>query len=434
MKLIETKTVTTAGPSLVFSDVPQTFTDLALLMSTRGTGGVTTQLSVTLSFNGTGGTGSSNRYLIGNGSSLLTGTLGNEIVWSNPASSTAANTFSNSSVYIANYTSATVKSISADAAFENDTTTAGLGLTAMLWNNTAAITSIELASSGGINFAVGTTFSLYGIGGAGDGYAPKATGGSISFANGYWVHTFTASGTFTPTASLSNVEYVVIGGGGGGGGAEGGAGGAGGYRSSVVGESSGGGGSAESRLSLASGTNYTVTIGAGGISRTQVNSDTGISSTFASITSAGGGGGAYNAVGLTGGSGGGSSYQSTGGSGTANQGFAGGGGFIGGNWYGGGGGGASAAGQAGQSSKGGNGGNGVASSITGSSVTRAGGGGAGTNGVGGSGGGGNGSTGPSTGQSGTANTGGGGGGGFYNGAFFAGGAGGSGVVIVRYAA
>jgi hypothetical protein len=163
MKLIESKTLASTAASVEFTSVPQTFTDLILLMSTRGTGGVSTQLSVTLSFNGTGGTGSSNRYLIGNGTTVTSGALGNEIVWSNPASSTTADTFSNSSVYIANYTAATAKSISADAVLENNSTTAGLGLTAMLWNNTAAITSIQLASSGSISFATGTTFSLYGV-------------------------------------------------------------------------------------------------------------------------------------------------------------------------------------------------------------------------------------------------------------------------------
>jgi hypothetical protein len=169
MKLIETKTLSSAAATVEFTSVPQTFTDLVLLMSTRGTGGVSTQLSVTLSFNGTGATGSSNRYLIGNGSSVLGGTLSHEIVWSNPASSTTANTFSNSSVYIFNYASARAKSVSADAVLENNETTAGLGLTAMLWNNTAAITSIQLASSGGIIFAIGTTFSLYGITAGSDG-------------------------------------------------------------------------------------------------------------------------------------------------------------------------------------------------------------------------------------------------------------------------
>jgi hypothetical protein len=90
---------------------------------------------------------------------------------------------------------------------------------------------------------------------------------------------------------------------------------------------------------------------------------------------------------------------------------------------------------------GGNGGNGVASTITGSSVTRAGGGGGtpwefsppgnpGTQGLGGSGGGGNGgASNTGSGTAGIVNTGSGGGGGANAGT---GGAGGSGVVIISY--
>ena len=58
-----------------------------------------------------------------------------------------------------------------------------------------------------------------------------ATGGTITTAGGYRIHTFTAVGTSTFTADESGpVEYLVIAGGGGGGtqGGEGGGGGAGG--------------------------------------------------------------------------------------------------------------------------------------------------------------------------------------------------------------
>ena len=46
----------------------------------------------------------------------------------------------------------------------------------------------------------------------------KATGGTVSYAGGKTIHTFTNSGTFTVTSpSLTSVETLVIGGGGGGG-------------------------------------------------------------------------------------------------------------------------------------------------------------------------------------------------------------------------
>ena len=295
-----------------------------------------------------------------------------------------------------------------------------------------------------------------------------ASGGTETTSGSYKIHTFTSSGTLTvPTGvNLSNVEYVVVAGGAGGGG-YGGGGGAGGYRSSVVGESSGGGGSAESRISLASGTSYTVTVGAGGAGVTAgsyLDGTNGVNSSIIggviSITSTGGGGGSGYEVtaaanGLSGGCGGGAgvnenSSVGSGGSGTSNQGYAGGNAVAGRGNTGAyptaaGGGGAGAVGGNG-GGKGatfaGNGGIGVESSIDGTATYRAGGGGgflpgAYTGGSGGNGGGGDAgnhsanSGGETQAESGTANTGGGGGGGQSSSLDT--GAGGSGIVIIRYA-
>ena len=61
-----------------------------------------------------------------------------------------------------------------------------------------------------------------------------------------------------------NVDYLVIAGGGSGA-TQGGGGGAGGYRASYNSEASGGGGSSETAATIIpNGTQYTVTVGAGG--------------------------------------------------------------------------------------------------------------------------------------------------------------------------
>jgi hypothetical protein len=246
-------------------------------------------------------------------------------------------------------------------------------------------------------------------------------------------------------ANIVPVDYLVVAAGAGGGnddyidGRASGGGGAGGLRSTVT--ATGGGGTLETALTLAGGTNYTVTVGAGsrgmddsGESRTT----NGGNSVFSTITSSGGGAGgghtaATNTTGAAGGSGGGGGNSTAASNGTANQGYASGTGNAGG----GGGGGAGAVGGNGGASTAGNGGNGVAVSITGSSVTYAGGGGSGgssnyisVGGTGGSGGGGNGAV-NAVGSAGTVNTGGGGGGG-RNLSGIGGGTGGSGVVILRY--
>ena len=249
------------------------------------------------------------------------------------------------------------------------------------------------------------------------------------------------SGLFNIVAPPYTASFVVVAGGGGGNGGFGaGGGGAGGYRSSYASEASGGGGSAETALSLTPGSVYTVTVGAGG--NTGKGSDSSVSgSGITTVTSVGGGKGGASDGTENGGSGGGDAGgtgDGSGGTGTANQGFAGGNGQQGGGYQsGGGGGGASQVGgnTTGAGGNPGNGGNGVASTITGSSVTRAGGGGGGqqnfspgaSSSSGGTGGGGGGTK-TGSGNAGTANTGGGGGGAEHGGA-----AGGSGVVILRVA-
>ena len=284
-----------------------------------------------------------------------------------------------------------------------------------------------------------------------------ATGGTITCCGDYKIHTFTGPGTLcvsnagNPLGSTL-VDYLVVAGGAGGGGRAAGGGGAGGFRESP-GTASGSytvsplGASPAVALPV-SVQGYTVTVGGGGTAGPGCGcvSGNGNPSTFSTIVSTGGGGTAYNGA-NSGGSGGGAGRASPTSGGAGNtppvnpaQGKNGGDGQT--SYKSGGGGGAGAIGTPAASQPGGGpGGNGVATSITGSSVTRAGGGGGarpnnppepsatGTGGSGGGGGGGG--AGPGIGTAGTTNTGGGGGGG-YGTSPGAGGVGGSGIVVIRY--
>lgn len=193
-----------------------------------------------------------------------------------------------------------------------------------------------------------------------------ATGGTITFAGDYTIHTFTSSGTFTISDSISAEYLVVAGGGGGGGGWQGGGGGAGGVLTGTK--------------SLTAGT-YPVTVGAGGAGHTGTTpAAAGGNSIFDTLTAIGGGRGggenpAYAAS--IGGSGGGGVHAGglTGAAGTAGQGYAGGNGFTGNPYEGGGGGGAGGAGSSANSTYAGFGGRGIASSISGSTQYYAAGGG-----------------------------------------------------------
>jgi hypothetical protein len=430
MQLIAKQTVGSGGASSVtFSNIPQTYTDLKIVVSARDTYAANWN-NFNIAVNGQ----SAQRFreLYGTGSGTGSGTNTNAAVagYSNAGSSTA-NTFSNVEIYIPNYTSTDVKSLSVDSVTENNATAGLANLDATSITNGAAINSITLTIQNSASFSQYSTFYLYGISNSTTTQAttvPYASGGDIISTNGtYWFHTFLYSGTFTPLKNLT-CDYLVVAGGGGGG-SNGGGAGAGGYKTSI-------GGTA---LSLISSTAYSATVGAGGNGaavNSYANGSNGVNSIFSTITSTGGGAGAGPGGGANnGGSGGGGGW----GGGTSTKGLAsptgqGNDGGAGIGTAGGGGGGANAVGVDGVSYTSGNGGNGLANSISGSSVTYAGGGGGGggnygvTPGNGGTGGGGNGGL---TGSNATANLGGGGGGGGGNGG--AGGNGGSGIIIVRYA-
>jgi len=268
----------------------------------------------------------------------------------------------------------------------------------------------------------------------------SATGGTITYSGGYTIHTFTSSGTFTPTGS-GNVEVLVVAGGGGGGKGE--------YNPGGDGAGGGGAGGLSYNSSYAvTAQAYAVTVGGGGAGSTAISAKgaNGSNSVFSSLTAVGGGGGGsdnHDAAGINkgaeGGSGGGAASKhdeaTSGGAGTTNQGNNGGSSPLG--IRGGGGGGGAGAVGATAPGAGGAGGVGLTYLISGASVYYAGGGGGGptgtgAGGAGGLGGGGAGGTGGGAGASATPNTGGGGGGGAGQDNSGNGGAGGSGIVIVRY--
>jgi hypothetical protein len=162
MKLIESKTLGTAQASIEFTSIPQDFTDLYVVFSARVTDVVTGPAGQIL-FNGS--TSSfSERSLEGTGSAASSFSTTQGFIGALNAANTTADTFTNISIYIPNYTGSTNKSFSVDGVTENNATGAFQTLVAGLWSNTAAITSITLRRGGGItNLLAGTTASLYGI-------------------------------------------------------------------------------------------------------------------------------------------------------------------------------------------------------------------------------------------------------------------------------
>jgi hypothetical protein len=167
MKLIETITLTSATGAILFSSIPQDATDLVFLGSLR-TNGANIGADVNIGINGSTANFSS-RVLLGNGSGASSAAIsGRNLVQLTNASGATTNTFSNFSLYFPNYTGSTNKSFSGDSVNEHNGTEAYQVITAGLWSNTAAITSLSFTTVSG-DFIIGTTVSLYKITKGSDG-------------------------------------------------------------------------------------------------------------------------------------------------------------------------------------------------------------------------------------------------------------------------
>jgi hypothetical protein len=159
--LIQTVTVGAGGAaSIEFTDIPQDGVDLVLLVSARNSDSGTSD-NLNLTFNSSSanlsritlyGTGSASASQSGSDGAIIGG------ITSNGAT---ANTFGNTELRISNYAGATNKSWSSDAVSENNGALVRTSITAGLWSQTTAISSISVA--GGYDFLEHTTASLFKI-------------------------------------------------------------------------------------------------------------------------------------------------------------------------------------------------------------------------------------------------------------------------------
>lgn len=162
MKLIQSVTVGSGGAANIeFTSIPQSYTDLKLVFSLRGSNAVTfAGLNMAIN-NSTADM--TTRYVYGSGSSASSGTLGGSgFMHDVNGSSSTSNTFCNVEYYFPNYTSAAVKTFSQDVVNENNATAAYMMSQAGLWNQTAAITTLKLTPSTG-TWLQYSSASLYGI-------------------------------------------------------------------------------------------------------------------------------------------------------------------------------------------------------------------------------------------------------------------------------
>jgi hypothetical protein len=172
--LIAHTELTGTQSAIEFNSIPQTFTDLLLVVSARSNRSTNNfYTNGKLGINNST-TGYSMRNLTGqfDGSSnaVTSGTGLNDNVWAFtfPGNNTTASTFGNAQFYFPNYTGSTAKSVSLDHVSEHnaqDFLSWQVGILAGLTTQTAAITSIQIGirSLDTASLVSGSSATLYGI-------------------------------------------------------------------------------------------------------------------------------------------------------------------------------------------------------------------------------------------------------------------------------
>ena len=153
-KLISSVTVSTATNTISFTSIPQTYTDLVIKASLRGSTATTT---FAVQVNGT--TITSVIRLFGGGNFTAADSFNEHYI--NPSDFTS-NTFGNTDLYFPNYATSINKTYGVDSVGENDEVQAYMNFASNLTNITDPITSINLLRTSG-NFVQYSTAYLYGI-------------------------------------------------------------------------------------------------------------------------------------------------------------------------------------------------------------------------------------------------------------------------------
>jgi hypothetical protein len=153
---IATQTLGSAAASVTFSSISGAYTDLVLVLN--GKYASTSDSSPSLQFNGDTSTNYSETGLNGDGSTA------SSFRESNISSMTAGSMSADQSTSIFNIMNYSNTTTYKTVISRGNNTTYRVRAYVGLWRSTSAINSITvLANASGINFATGSTFSLYGI-------------------------------------------------------------------------------------------------------------------------------------------------------------------------------------------------------------------------------------------------------------------------------
>ena len=180
---VATQTLTSTSSTVTFSNIPQNYTDLRIVIS----GNQYTSASYgayRLRFNSDSGTNYSSTYIYGDGTTAYSARATSATSGTSAGLVTTTLGGSQFTLHLMNYSnSTTYKTILARGSEPSGVGGYNATATVNLWRNTAPITTITLAIGGGFpdfSFISGSTFSLYGI----QAGTPKAQGGQIVTTDG----------------------------------------------------------------------------------------------------------------------------------------------------------------------------------------------------------------------------------------------------------
>lgn len=158
---ISTQTLTSTTGDIFFTSIPQTYTDLVLVMNF----GCSSNTALGLRFNSDGNNNYGATSLEGNGVSARSdrySTLSYMRLGYNATFS--SNTLIDQAIInIFDYTNTTTNKALLARLNSNSQGVSNLNVGRWLPATSAAITSINILNSGGVNFIVGSSFTLYGI-------------------------------------------------------------------------------------------------------------------------------------------------------------------------------------------------------------------------------------------------------------------------------
>lgn len=156
---IATQTLGSAATSVTFSSIPSTYTDLVLVANVQNAGAGNPSSS--LQFNGDTATNYSLTILYGNGTSAIsTRATSSSMIYMNYTALPTANSYAVQIANIMNYANTTTYKT---AITRSGAAGGGTETVAGLWRSTSAINSIKVLTDTAVNYAIGSSFTLYGI-------------------------------------------------------------------------------------------------------------------------------------------------------------------------------------------------------------------------------------------------------------------------------